>query len=252
MTDATEYNDAKAEDGETRSECPPQTESFLASNVTDSPPPQFTHERRDGEEEKKNDQKEKEKTALCNEEPLDGMPPPDHGEEMMTDRPKGSNHEGHQEEIESVESRSEGGRVSKEQWSLIRNPIKGSDHADNPREAENVLGALQRARLMLRQELNRIDPRRDELPPVCIPFGPSALFRLPSDVHSKAESPHLSLNSHGGFGDGIAISTFTETRTSIAATINRNLGTTAISGGFSSSFSGGESGGSRLGRRFAR
>ena len=120
--------------------------------------------------------------------------------------------------------------------------MKGSDHPDNPREAdgreaENVLGALQRARLMLRQELNRIDLRREELPPVCIAFSSNTLFKLLSDVHIKTESPHLSLNSHGRFGDSIAISIFTEKRTSIAATINQNLGTMAISDGFSSSLS---------------
>ena len=44
--------------------------------------------------------------------------------------------------------------------------------------------------------------------------SPSALIKRSLDVHIETESLHLSLNSHGRFGDGISISTFTEVRNS--------------------------------------
>ncbi|CAA6660721.1 unnamed protein product [Spirodela intermedia] len=140
-------------------------------------------------------------------------------------------------------SPSRGGAFKGEEWSLVQNPIHRG-LTDPPRDgAGNVLGALQRARLMLRQELSRFEappppphPWAEPAPlalgpggdSVGIPFGPAALFRLPSDVSLKAESHGLGMSSslqpYGRFGEGFTtVSTHTESRTSVTASVSRSL-----------------------------
>lgn len=189
-------------------------------------------------------------------EPIGGKDKEDAKSPLFREEPAGSASE---KENSPSSSPSRGRAFKGAEWSLVQNPIHIGLPGPPRDGAGDVLGALQRARLMLRQELNRFEPPPPPPPPqwaepgplalgpggdpVGIPFGPAALFRLPSDVPLKAESHGLglsaSLHSYGGLGDEFTtVSTCTESRTSVTASVSRNLaGRTSAPAAFTARYS---------------
>ncbi|XP_078434715.1 uncharacterized protein LOC144705770 isoform X2 [Wolffia australiana] len=135
-------------------------------------------------------------------------PPSDHGGEMMdrareaeAEESEGDRILGRNPSAErpcSSSAGSDGRRAATEAWALVESSVH--DRRETNRGAEKILGALQLARLSLRREMQRSEPRRGESPAIEIPFGASTLFRLPSEINSsKITASNLATTIAAGF-----------------------------------------------------